>query len=89
MDSDDLIIIGCSLNPEDIELISLIEKFQKEKGERHVRVIHKTDSKDSQIYKNFINVLRGYYDHPHGFDINGPSANPKEGAIEFIFKEFE
>lgn len=83
--ADELIIIGCSLNPDDKMLINIINKFDTKKGPGHVKIIHNEMSEEHINYKNFRNAVSSYENYPYGFNIEGPHGNPKDGAIEFIF----
>ncbi|MBU3905361.1 MAG: hypothetical protein KJ906_04415 [Nanoarchaeota archaeon] len=82
--ADELIIIGCSLNPEDKQLIELIKKFVKKHGANSVKIIYKSENTDSKLLDNYCDIVgKGFKNYPYGFDINGPGDKP--GAIEFIF----
>lgn len=85
--SDELIIIGCSLNPHDTVLITLIKKFIDKKGISNVKIIFKPDPKGGfPISKKYDKVIgKGHKDYMHGFVINAPSPLNEKGAIEFIF----
>jgi hypothetical protein len=86
--SDELIIIGCSLNPEDKELIDLICKFRDEKGVDKIKIIHHVpDFTENQIDNTYVNIIgKGYKGYPYGFNLNDPKRDVV-GAIEFIFQE--
>jgi len=81
--ADELIIIGCSLNPDDNELISMLHKFIETGGK--VKVIHLAENEESRFYENYDSVFDEYEDYPLGFDIVGMGG----GVIEFIFDNTE
>lgn len=79
--SDELIVIGCSLNPNDNELNSLISKFVKLKGSNKVKII---TSNDSQSINNYHRIIgQGLNLHNHGFNLINPTGY--KGSLEFIF----
>ena len=81
--ADELIIIGCSLNPQDSELINLIKSFVKKNGTNKVKIIYVGN--DSKSKSNYEEVLGGgFVTYPYGFNISGPKG--QKGAIEFIFE---
>ena len=85
--SDELIIIGCSLNPEDKKLIDLIRTFRDKKGINKIKIIHYIPGLSGEEYTDltFENIIGvGYKGYGHGFNLNGPSRNTP-GAIKFIF----
>ena len=49
--ADELIIIGCSLNPEDIRLIGVIKKFVDKKGADNVKIIYLSNQLESDYQK--------------------------------------
>ena len=79
--ADELIIIGCSLNQDDLELNDLIGKFVKIKGASKVKIIcNENDHVSIENYNKTIGT--GYKIHPYGFnlvEVNG------QNSIEFIF----
>lgn len=81
--ADELIIIGCSLNPDDTELIELLKKFKCKNDGKNVKVIsiEKPGSALTNYYAKLFGPKYRYYEH--GFTLHGP--NKGEGAIEFIF----
>ena len=79
--SDELIVIGCSLNPNDNELNSLISKFVKLKGSNKVKII---TSNDSQSINNYHRIIgQGLNLDNHGFNLINPTGY--KGSLEFIF----
>ena len=89
MAADELIIIGCSLNPADNELIDLIKDFAIKRGDECIKVIYLDKSFDPSIetihddYSKILgpNIKR----YNHGFDLKSPDPRSgKLGAIEFI-----
>ena len=86
--SDELVIIGCSLNPLDTELIDLIKEFINKKSPSNKKVIKVIDKSSNSGSANNYQKLMGdrFAFYPHGFNINGPDAKTK-GALEFIFSE--
>lgn len=83
LDADELIIIGCSLNPNDVDLIDLIKEFIKAKGIDKVKIIGSV-AHDPTCDLKFTQVIgHGFKLHPHGFNISG--AHGYKGSIEFIF----
>jgi len=84
LQADELIIIGCSLNPKDSKLIELVKKFIDVKGIEKVKIIYLEDSKNPSNNPEYTKTLgKGFKVYPHGFIYNGPRGKP--GAIEFIF----
>lgn len=81
MTADELVIIGCSLNLDDIKLNNMINKFVKMKGSNKVKIIcYENDQVSIENYNKTIG--KGYSIHPYGFnliEVNG------QNAIEFIF----
>jgi hypothetical protein len=86
--ADELIIIGCSLNPEDKELINLVHKFINKKGIDKIKIIHYVpDFAENQIDNTYVNIIgKGYKGYPYGFNLNDPKRDII-GAIEFIFQK--
>ena len=81
MKADELIIIGCSLNPDDEELIKLISKFVNLKGSNKVKII---TSNDSQSINNYNKIIgQNLRIRSHGFNLINPSGY--EGSLDFIF----
>lgn len=82
--ADELIIIGCSLNPKDKELISLIQK-----GPKKLKIIYLDKSLSKMPYAQLKEINhhsdldRNFKPYPYGFNLHGPGKKP--GAIEFIF----
>lgn len=101
LNADELIIIGCSLNPNDSELIQLINKFKKSKGIDKIKIIYHTPFITESLIggrvfkREFENPYKPILQlginqlYPYGFDIRGPEHAPKHGAIEFIFKDLK
>jgi len=92
LQADELILIGCSMNPEDKELCDLIVKFAINRDSKKIKIIcldEKIKSKEineSTAFElnNYNRHLTGdYKKYTHGFFINGP--NGEDGALEFIF----
>ena len=83
MKSDELIIIGCSLNPDDKELIDMISKFVNLRGSNKVKVITLNDSQlTSNYYKTIGQDLKL---HIHGFKLVSPTGY--KGSLDFIFQD--
>lgn len=83
INADELIIIGCSLNPDDKELIELLKK-----GPDKIKII----SLDNQVSQSYIHreekayhsdLGKRYKAYPYGFNLHAPGGG--QGAIEFIF----
>ena len=75
--SDELIIIGCSLNLEDTELINLIKGFVDKKGSDKIKIIYLKDQNSQEFEKNYKEVFGDNYKrYHHGFNLE---------AIEFLF----
>jgi hypothetical protein len=76
--ANELIIIGCSLNPMDKELIELVKKFVSTKGSQNIKIVYKVDNDvdyyrmDKKYAKIIGNKFKAYRD---GFD---------NKAIDFI-----
>jgi hypothetical protein len=98
MASDELIIIGCSLNPNDHALLQLIDRYRSEKGSKAIKAIYlgtsivtgQYEEKDHILefgnpYKN-LNVDVSHL-YPFGFNIIGPKEMPDIGSLEFIFSD--
>ena len=83
MTADELIIIGCSLNPDDEKLIEMISKFVKLKSPKKVKIISSSDNKSENNYYNLIG--EGFKLHNHGFKLINTYGY--DGAIDFIFRE--
>jgi len=81
--ADELIMIGCSLNPQDSELVNLVKSFVKKDGTNKVKIIYaENDSKSKSNYEELLG--EGFVSYPYGFDVAGPKG--QKGAIEFIFE---
>ena len=71
LDAEELIIIGCSLNPDDTELINLLKKFINKNGTKKIKLVYKSTStlkdtpKEDYHYKNIIGD--GFKGFPYGF----------------------
>ena len=86
--ADELIIIGCSLNPDDIELITLVKEFVNNKGPENVKVIYKDDFHLQNNYNEIFEYGSGYHLYPYGFDLHGINKPPhRPPPIEFIFEK--
>ena len=84
LNADELIIIGCSLNPDDNELIDLLIKFIEENGIENIKLIYRSTFKDTSKEDYYESILgRGFKGFPYGFTLNAPDG--KQGALEFIF----
>jgi len=80
--AEELIIIGCGLNPEDTELITLVKKFVKKNGEEKVKIIYKSDPSGRTVEDSYKNVIgANYKSYDHGFNLEN-----KGKAISFIFE---
>ena len=85
LSANELIIIGCSLNPNDVELCHLMKKFQSERGVDKIKIIYLGDRGKKSVSENYTNLVgNGFKSYPYGFVIRGPRPDIK-GAIEFIF----
>jgi hypothetical protein len=74
---DELIIIGCSLNPLDTELIELVKEVIDRISIENVKIIHKSKDTEKEI-EHFNKIIgEGYQIYSEGFDI--------PDAIDFIF----
>jgi len=82
--ADELIIIGCSLNPKDKELIDVLKK-----GPNKIKIIYLdpqlSKSEHTTIEENayHANLGKRFKSYPYGFNLLGPGNG--QGAIEFIF----
>lgn len=85
-EADELILIGCSLNRDDRELLRLIHKFFDD--ESNVKIIHYADENQSS-YHNYEEFFKTWEDYPFGFDIVHPKKRFGDGAIDFIFNDSE
>ena len=80
--ADELIIIGCSLNPEDIELTNLIKKFINRNGNKKVKIIYQSDPDGITVENNYKAIIgKNYKSYDHGFNIKN-----KGRSIDFIFE---
>jgi hypothetical protein len=100
LEADELIIIGCSLNPDDTELINLVKKFVNERGPDNIKIIYKDENlkswggnnwpisiENNPQYEYYTKVIEKVFRaYPYGFNLLGPPNNPEYGAIEYIFK---
>ena len=75
--ADELIIIGCSLNLLDVELIELIKKFKQKKGPENVKIV--SGSSPNPNYKHIFGE-----DFNHIYD-KGFNTHNHPNALEFIF----
>ncbi len=86
--ADELIIIGCSLNQKDKDLIALVQGFAKTKG-NSIKVIYNDPTIDPSIEvinDNYSSVLGpDIKRYNYGFCLNNPKLSENIGAIEFIF----
>jgi hypothetical protein len=87
--ADELIIIGCSLNPKDYELMDLLKKYVEANGSETIKFIHNNLIENRFVRNKFLNYFqnyigRGFKDYQFGFNLIGPEGS--SGAIEFIFK---
>ena len=81
MQADELIIIGCSLNPSDANLMDLIKAFINIRGIENIKLIYKGDR---QMYRDRFNIADDQL-YNYGFHLHNPNPN-NIGAIEFIFQ---
>lgn len=87
--AEELIIVGCSLNPKDVELIRLIKDFSDRKGADKVKIIYEGDPVDfrhlanREITDNYSFIGNNIRRYPFGFCLNCIDPNVM-GAIEFI-----
>lgn len=80
----ELVIIGCSLNPQDKELIQLIDSYVKGRGSEKVKVVYYAEEPEGSEFKNYQKIIgHKFKKYPHGFRLRGP----EKGAIEFIFRK--
>jgi hypothetical protein len=88
LNADELIIIGCSLNPDDKELIGLVHKFRDKKGADKIKIIHhRPDLTDGYIDDTYTAIIgNGHKPYRYGFNLNDPNKDII-GAIEFIFQQ--
>lgn len=84
--ADEIIIIGCSLNIEDKQLLELIRSNIKNKK---IKIISKSEvggMNPENINFNYKKILDVDFQlHPYGFKLTGPEREPNNGAVEFIF----
>lgn len=90
LNADELIIIGCSLNREDKELINLVHKFRDKKGIDKIKIIHdRPDLTSDYIDNTYTNIIgNGHKPYRWGFNLTSPNVDLEGGdlgAIEFIF----
>jgi hypothetical protein len=86
--ADELIIIGCSLDTQDHELLRLLYRL-KEKNVK-VKIIHLAEDKNSGYYDNYQEVFEDdFEDYPYGFFVESPFDDLQGGAIEFIFDNLD
>lgn len=88
--ADELIIIGCSLNQDDTELIKLIRNFIDKKGSEKIKIIKVIYKDSTDATFNYYKDIMGdrFIGYPYGFNINGPpDKSYTQGAIEFIFSD--
>ncbi len=86
LDAHELIIIGCSLNPQDKELATLVKIFVARKGADKVKIIYLQDLSNSSLTVHYSQIIgKESKRYPYGFNLNGPRN--EQGAIEFIFDE--
>jgi hypothetical protein len=84
LDADELVVIGCSLNRMDHELINLVTGFSQNKDANKIKIVYMQSAKEAVNYNQ---ILRGkFIDYPFGFVIEGPSNRAFTGAIEFIYE---
>lgn len=89
--ADELIIIGCSLNPKDTGLIDMMGTFVHEVGIEKIKIVYWAESnlfdEEERHYRQVIGS--GFKGYRYGFNLNAPPVEhfqPKiPGAIEFIF----
>jgi hypothetical protein len=84
-EANELIIIGCSLNENDAELIKLVNKFVNKMGSKQVKVIYKKEGSDNFMEEHFKKIIGNdlkIYDH--GFNILDKRS--KSSSIKFIFE---
>lgn len=84
---DELVIIGCSLDQRDTELISLIKKFVNAKGVNKLKIVYYETPDQPSPIKNYHDLFGSeprYYEH--GFFYN-PPPGVNEGVLPFIFNE--
>jgi hypothetical protein len=87
-DANELIIIGCSLNPQDTHLRELFSNFMSKRGSSNVKIIYLDDFQFQQNYLDIFGYGSGFQLYPYGFDLHGINKPPhRPGAIEFIFKD--
>lgn len=84
--ASELIIVGCSLNLLDIDLIKLIKSFVIKKGSENVKIIHLRSENSKISENNYRNIFgKEFKLYPYGFTNNPEGSNI--GALEFIFQK--
>jgi len=80
-EANELVVIGCSLNPGDKELCNLVKKFVDKNGSKNVTVIYNinNDMNYVKIDQEYMKIIKG----PFKVYRNGLNNN----AIEFILKK--